>query len=281
MNDFYEVMEALVKEAANPLSPEQLKAKKEEELKMFHAYKKNPAPETFRPLYNSFKPVIYKAALPNMKNSQIPQSAHLALAAQSFYDALKNYDPTKAGLSTFVSNYVTNKGKRLNYKYMNIGYIPEARITEYQPLQNAIHVLRERLDREPSSIELADELKIPLKKVEMLRKEIRRDLVMDEHVSEALHFAQSDRTMQMARDIQYNLIPQHQLVLEHTLGLNGRTPVATKKAGTVNIEALKKATGLSENIIRSAQKTISREIAKYRGTHDIGSMNEVTTDGTI
>ena len=75
MNDFYEVMEALVKEAANPLSPEQLKARKEEELKMFHAYKKNPAPETFRPLYNSFKPVIYKAALPNMKNSQIPQSA--------------------------------------------------------------------------------------------------------------------------------------------------------------------------------------------------------------
>jgi hypothetical protein len=102
---------------------------------------------------------------------------------------------------------------------------------------------------------------------------------MDEHVSEGLQFAQSDRTMQMARDIQYNLIPQHQLVLEHIFGLNGHPSVVTKKSGTVDIPSLKKATGLPENIIRSAQKTITKEFKKYRGTHNIGAMNEVTVDG--
>src|ERR1035437_9961556 len=132
MRNFETEFMEMIKEAAKPLTPEQLHSKKQNEITLFKSFKADPTPATFQPLYASYKPVIYAAAMKNMRGSQVPQAAHMALAAQSFYDALKTFDPSKGGLSTHVYGYVENRGKRLNYKYMNIGYIPEKRITKYQ-----------------------------------------------------------------------------------------------------------------------------------------------------
>lgn len=268
MSDYEQLLEDFEKQAA-AMTPEQLKKRREAEIGLFKDFKSNPSKETFAPLYNSFKPIIYKAALPNMRNSNIPQSAHMALAAQNFYRALQTYDPSKGGLTTHITNYVGQQGKRLNYKYQNIGYIPEKRITSYQAFINAQEILKDQLGREASSLELSDELKLPVKEIERLRKEVRKDLIMDDRKSEMFAFAQSDKSMQMFRDIQYNLIPQHQVVLEHVVGLNGKTSVGTKKSGTVNMAELKKVTGLGDNTIRSALKSITREVKKYRGSHNV------------
>lgn len=249
---------AKLADAEEPIS------KKTQELQMFSAFKKSPVPETFQPLYRSFKPFLFKAARPNMIGSPLPQSAHMATAAQSFYDALRTFDPKKGSLHTHVFTTVREKGKRLNYKYQNIGYIPEARITKYQLFQNTVTMLKEQLGREPSTTELADELKWSPKMVETLRNEIRKDLILDEMRSSLTPVTKSDKAMQMFHDLHPNLIPPHQLVLEHALGMYGK-PILNKPNGGPDLIAIAKATGLKAPSIRSALKTITRKAKEYMG----------------
>lgn len=257
-------IEEMTKTAA--VSAADLKKKRETEVGLISTFKKNPVKDTFVPLYNSFKPLIFKAAQKNMFGSPIPQAAHIAYAQQSFLDATRTWDPGKGAFNTHVFNTVFEKGKRLNLKYQNIGYIPEARATKYQAFNTTLHLLREELGREPSTLEIADEMHIPPSEVERLRKEVRQDLVMNENLPNlGGSFAQTDKALQIARDIQYSLIPKHQLVLEHALGLNGQTALI-KKNGGADVQAIAKAAKIPVSDVRSAFKTITRKFKEHRGT---------------
>lgn len=255
----------LIKEASAPHSPVDLSKKRSEEEAMLERFRKEPSPNTFMPLYNSMKPFVMRAASMNMVRSQIPKAAHEMQAAQSFMDAARTYKKEKgSSFRTHAFTTVFEKGKRLNLKYQNIDYQPEARATKYQHYQNAIYVLREQLGREPSDIELADELSLPVVEIERMRKEINRDLIEQSHFSNrGLAFAQTDRAMQAARDIYPTLEPKHQLVMEYTFGLNGK-PSLVKKSGKSDITAIAKAAGIKLSDVRSARKTIKRKLMGFR-----------------
>jgi DNA-directed RNA polymerase specialized sigma subunit len=247
------------------VSAEELKNKRSKEVELLSAFKKSPSQSTFMPLYQSFKPLILKAAQRNMYGSPIPQAAHTMYAAQSFLDAVRTHDPAKGGFTTHMFNTVFQKGKRLNLHYQNIGYIPESRATKYQAFQTANYLLKEQLGREPSTLEIADEMAIAPKEIERMRKEIRQDLIMNEALpTVGPQFAQSDKAMNALRDIQYSLIPKHRIVLERTVGLNGVEPLSTK-SGKPDINAIAKAANLSVAEVRSARKTISRKLEDYLG----------------
>ena len=259
--------QSLIKTAsATPIAAKpDLSKKREHENQLLSDFKKDPSPQTFMPLLNSLRPLMITAASKNTRGSQIPEAAHMALATQSFYDATRTFDPKKGGsFRTHMFNYVREKGKRLNLKYQNIGYIPETRATKYQSYQNAVHVLREELGREPSDIEIADESGIAIGEIERMRKEVTRDLIGREHfVTKGMAFAQSDKAMQAARDIYYTLEPKHQLVLEYSVGLNGK-PSLVKPSGKADIAGIAKAAGLKLSDVRSARKTIKRKFSEYR-----------------
>ena len=199
-----------------------------------------------------------------MYASPLPKSAHSALAAQSFMDSITSWKPELGSFRTHMFGSVMHKGKRLNLKYQNIGYIPEARSTKYQLFNNTVNVLKEIHGREPSTHEIADELKWSVKTVDTMQKEMRKDLVMDESKTfSVLPSAQSDKTMQAARDIMYSLNPPHQVVLEHLMGFNGK-PVLLKSTGGADINAIAKATKITPTKIRGALKTITRRLKDYR-----------------
>lgn len=253
-------------ESLYKLSAEDLKVKREREAGLLQAFKKSPSKTTFMPLYTSYKPFIINAAKRNMFGSPIPPAAHIMYAAQSFLDAIRTHDPAKGGFNTHAFNTISEKGKRLNLKYQNIGYIPESRATKYQAFQTAQHLLREHLGREPSTLELADEMAMPPNEIERMRKEMRQDLLMVEHLPNiGPAIAQSDKAMQFARDLQYSLIPKHRVVLEHAIGLNGVKPLL-KPSGAPDIKAIAKTAKLTVPEIRSAIKTINRKFKEHRGT---------------
>ena len=252
---------ALTKEAA----VSDLKAKREKELQYLHEFRKNPSQKTFEPLYNSFEPMILKATQRNMFGSPIPKAAHRALAAQSFLDATKNWKPSAGSFSTYAFSTIANKGKRLNLKYQNFGYIPEGRATKYQSFQTALHLLREELGRDPSTHELADEMALPVVEVERLQKEVKKSYLEDSSIQmKGPAFAQSDNVVKAAHDFMHQLIPAHQVVLEYALGMNGK-PSLTKATGGPDIKAIMKTSGQSEAQVRSALKTISRKIKSAQG----------------
>lgn len=243
---------------------EEITKRRSEDTHLLNAFQKSPTKETFTPLYQSFKPLIFKASRPNTFGSPIPQSAHWAYATQSFLDAIRTYDPKQAPFHIHAYTTILNKGKRLNLKYQNIGYIPEARATKYQLFNNTIAMLKEDLGREPSTLEIADEIKWSPKMVETMRKEIRQDRLLDEGQSETFSLAKTDKAKQAFQDIQYGLIPAHQLVLEHAVGLNGHAALA-KPNGGPDLLAISKQTKLSIPKIRSALKTITRKFKQYQG----------------
>jgi hypothetical protein len=264
---------ALIKEAGGTMSD--LKKKREQELQLLNAFKKSPSKETFSPLYQSMKPLIMRANHGNAFGSILPPAAHTAFAAQNFLDAIRTYNPSKGSFQNHVYSTVMQKGKRLNLHYQNIGYIPEARGTKYQEYNNTVNLLKEHLGREPSTLEIADDMGIPPKEVERLRKEVKPNYILNEAMSTmGPASAQSDKAMQVARDIQYNLIPKHRLVLEHTLGLNGVTPIVDKH-GKPDIKRQAKVLGLTVADIRSARKTITREFEKNRGSLGASDLNSV------
>lgn len=249
------------KEAA---SMEEIKVRRKDEAALLDVFKKNPGQETFMPLYRSYEPMIRSAAYRNMAGSPLPESAHMALAAQSFMDSIRTWKPGMAPFHHFAYNTIFNKGKRLNLKYQNIGYIPESRATKYQVFNNAVSLLKEQLGREPSSHEIADDLAWSVKDVETMRKEVKKDLVLDEGLSEGTSLFRSNATVQAARDIMYSLTPQHQVVLEHLMEFNGKQ-LKLKPSGGPDLAHLSKATNLPVPKIRSALKTITRKLKSYRG----------------
>lgn len=263
---------ALVKVSAKGEDYTKVKAKEAELLK---AFKSKPSKDTFMPLWQSYKPYAMKAASSNMYGSPIPQAAHVAFAAQSFLDAVRTHDPKKGNFAGHMYGTVLNKGKRLNLHYQNIGYIPESRATKYQKFQTANYILKEQLGREPSAIELADEMVMPVTEIERMRKEMRPDLILNESLpSIGPAFAQSDKAMSVARDIQYSLIPKHRTVLEHAVGLNGISALL-KKSGGPDVQAISRAAKITVPEVRSALKTISRKFKEYRGS--IGQATDADT----
>lgn len=250
------------KEAA--VSAEALKKKRSEEEQLLSAFHKNPSVHTFTPLYQSYKPLIMKAASINMIRSPLPESAHMAFAAQNFLNAVQTYDPKKGAFGSHMFGQVRDKGKRLNYKYQNIGYIPEDRTSKYGHYQRAVAFLREELGREPSTIEIADEMHWPVKKVELLREEDKKDLVLDEIHTEVHPLTRSNKVAQIFHDINYELTPEHSVVLEHAFGLNGR-PAFLKPNGGPDIGKIMGATKLPEKKVRNALRTISRKYREHRG----------------
>ncbi len=243
-----------------------LQEKREKEVQLLHDFRADPTSKTFEPLYNSFEPLIMKAAQKNMFGSPVPKAAHKALAAQSFYDATRNWKPSAGQFKTYMYGYVQNKGKRLNLTYQNFAYIPEARATKYQAYQNALHILREDLGHEPSAQQVADELSLPVAEVERLQKEVRKSYLQNDSIAmKGPTWAQSDKTVQIAHDFMHELIPAHQVVMEYALGMNGK-PSLTKPSGGPDIKAICKAANLTEPQVRSAFKTISRKMKQNRGS---------------
>jgi len=264
-NSSNEMMEDIVefyKEAA--ISSEDLFKRKSQEASLLHAFKSNPTSQTFTPLYQSYKPLMIRAASVNMINSPIPKSAHIAYASQSFLDSVRTHDPKKGPFATHMYSTVREKGKRLNYKYQNIGYIPEERITKYGLFNKTIDLMKEELGREPTTHELADEMKWSPKQVETLQREIRKDLILNEDHSESDPFTRSNRATLMFHDLSYNLPKEHALVLEHATGFNGRKAL-TKPSGGPDIKAISSATGLNSQKIRNALRNITRKTREYRG----------------
>ena len=255
-----EKLEALMEKVGAGVTADQ----RSQGITLLNAYKKDPSKETFTPLYQNYKGLIYDASKRNTYGSPLPASAHWAYATQSFLDAVRTHDPKQAPFHIHAYTTILNKGKRLNLKYQNIGYIPEARATKYQLFNNALTILRELHGREPSTLEIADELKWSPKMVETMRNEVRTSYVMDEGKSEIHSLVKSDKARQALQDIQYSLIPAHQLVLEHAVGLNGKSAMV-KPSGGPDLLAISKATKLSVPKIRSALKTITRKFKQYDG----------------
>ena len=241
-----------------------IKISEQQEIDMWKDWKNQNKDEAkWQNLYQTFKPVIMTAMKKNSVGSNLPQAVHFAHAVQHFDDAIHSFKPTSgAKLSSWIYSNVQEKGKRLNARYSNIAHIPENRYFKVQTFQNAGEELKTKLNREPTTYELADHLSWSPKQVETIRKELRSDLQESDDLS-SQNPINNESIRTTIEYMYHDLTPQEQLVHEHMFGLHGHKAVLNKK-DLVDYKEIAKKTGLSEQTVQYLKSQILSKLRKMR-----------------
>lgn len=234
---------------------------KKNELDIFNQWKRTQDPKHFQELYGSMKNLIHDASRKAAYGSNIPESAHRVWAAQNFLEALKTFSPGKgAALQTHVHTAVHQKAKRLNYLYQNLGSISEQRATQVGLYQSEYQNMRDKLNREPSAAEIADQLGWSTKMVGYMQKELRKDLALGEG-TEDTPFFESSVDEEILDYVYYELSPQEQVVYDYIFGKHGRQKFR-KPSGKIDFARIGSQMGVTESKARSLSLSIREKLSK-------------------
>lgn len=232
-----------------------------DDMKLYYQWKEDPNKENFQKLYKSFGGLINTASHKASYGSTLPKSAFKLQAAQEFHTALGNYNPDfKTKLSSFLYKSVQEKLKRINYTYANIGRISERSggdlgITHITELQNVMLLLKDKLKREPTAVEIADKMGVPVDKVSSLMQEIRKDISLNADLEDLIAFddmAAEKATLAMHY---YDMSPEEQLLFDYAIGAHGKTAI-TKKSGMPDYKEIAKKMGISEAQVGALRKKL-------------------------
>lgn len=202
---------------------------KTKEIDLYNQYKTNNDINAKKELLSSLAPLI-NGQVNKYVNSGLPKLSIELEGYRLAGHALNTYDPNKSQLNTHVTNNL-KKLSRFVTDYQNIGHIPEPRaliIGQY----NAVHSnLKEEKGREPTTIEISDEMSLPIKEIERLQTELRKDLYIgnvpeDEDEMGFYEFInpseQTSKYQEALEFVYFDSDPVSQRVIEAYTGLHGK-----------------------------------------------------------
>lgn len=233
------------------------KEDKRRELFLWHQWKESGKdPVVAEPLVKSIRPMVYTYGVKGWVNrvpiakSVLEQNA-LGLAMAG----LDTYDPTRGQLNTHVVNQLKSMNRFVRQR-QNFSRIIEERLRHIGTVERARSRLQEKLEREPTIIELADEAKIPPDTVRQLLQEKREDLVASGAKEDPfLDETHPDRlTLQLLR---YSLTPDEEVVFDYLTGQGGR-PLVTKPG------EIAKREGWGGSKVSQLKKSIMKKIERAR-----------------
>ncbi len=196
----------------------------------YKQWSQDRTPEQGAALLQSLNPYISAAA---NRHTGSASPVTMSKARSMMIDALPRYDG-RSSLNTFVDRQLLPL-RRWNAKQRVGVKIPRSLVQQQQALNRAEDELSDKLDRLPSRAELADYTGINLKTIAK---------VTSSHVPVAgeRQFESADGQMGSAEDqaieqdgqltqqmVYYSLAPVNQFIMEHTLGLNGASPLSNQR----------------------------------------------------
>jgi len=232
------------------------------ELDLWRQWKvSNENPEKLQPLLNSLNPVITaqvnRHAPPRMYRPAIEAEAR-ALTVK----ALKKYDPSRGAQ---ITTHVTTNLRGLNRfvkKHQNFTRIVEAQAHKIGELQRTQDSLTEELGRPPTSLEIADRMKIGVKKVERLKLEMRPDIFVipsggEEGGMDLNPFTEmSPVHREIVEMLPYELTTEEQQVFSYLFGLSG-------KKQTSSTGEIARSLGWSDSKVSQVKKKIADKYKAY------------------
>jgi len=226
-----------------------------ENIKLIDQWKKKPSPELFEQLYKQNEGAVNRGMymFAGGYNNPLPKAATKAHALNAFNTAINGFDPSRGGS---LSSWITTQ-MRVLQRYVrdnkDIAHIPENRLIHVGMLREREMFLTDRLGRAPSMPELADDLKWPVKKVKMIKGELRRDLMGNRGLDE-MAVKTSGRVESMLQGLYYDVPAFQQKILEHTFGWGGNEKLSIKD--------MAKALKVPEAKIRYEKDKLSTRIQK-------------------
>ena len=216
-------------------------------------YIQTQKPEDLKALLKQLNPVIQKGL--NTFGGGVPTlRGHAKLLA---IHALQTYDPTKGSLQAHVMLHL-QRLQRLLPEASNVVYTPESLRMDAIALREAEIELTDKLRRPPSDQEIADHMKISLKRLQRIRQAqgaVPSSVFENTGISILDNKRLSDKTKQMLLEVIYQeLSPVQQYILEHRLGLHGHKPKS--------VEQIAKNLGISPARVSAHLKEIDEKLRK-------------------
>jgi hypothetical protein len=228
---------------------------RQKELFLWDQWKKGgQTPELSAPLLKSLRPVIYSQGVRAWADRVPVQTPVLeAKAVQITLGALENYSPEKAQLNTHITNQL--KGMhRFATTRQNMTRLTEARRRLVGPYQRARSRLKDKLEREPTVMELADEMKESPANVEKLMLEMKDDLMSSAAMDDPFLDETPESRLKLQL-IRYSLTPDEVKVLDYLMGTGGKPKVESTGA-------IAKREGWSDSKVSQIKNAIMR---KWKG----------------
>lgn len=230
------------------------------EVDMWRSWKESGEdPDKLQPLLQSLNPVINSNVLRH-KAPRIHKPVIEAEARTLTVKALRRYNPAKG---TMVSTHVHNNLKGLNRfvkKHQNFTRIVETQANRIGDYQRAKDLLSEQLGREPTTLELSNHLKMSLKKVERLEKELRKDSFSALSSDDAVESNPFEQVLPVHREViqmlPYELTLDEQKVFNHLFGRGG----VKKDTSTGSIA---RKLGWSQSKVSQTKNSISKKYQQY------------------
>lgn len=205
-------------------------------------------------LLTALAPNIFSAVNQFRAASLPPQSIELE-AKRLALNAAKTWRPGIGNLGAFVSSKV----KMGLYDYVtrnqNIATIPREHIGRIGAFKRTMEDLGDRFGREPTSLEVATHMNVPLKKVTVLRQMLRPTGLESATVDSGFEDVTDDRNRERVRLAYYGFTDQEKLVFDFSTGAHGQ-----EKLGTNDIAKRMKVTAAR---ISNLRLSIANKIAPY------------------
>lgn len=222
-NEYEDPLEKVVKEDIDEnielttLEKESIKDIDENEIKrLISEYKKVKDENILLNLLDHYDKLL-KYHVNKYKTTSIPYDLILLEAKKWFIKAVDTYNPSKkANFSTHLTNYL-----RKLYRFVginqNIAKIPEQRIRKINTYKYVFANLENKLGREPTDAEMADELSWSIKEVQRLRNELQRHEILN--FGEDYSFGDlgitSNKLEQALKIVYYSGSKEEQFIIEH------------------------------------------------------------------
>jgi len=193
----------------------------EEDIQAWRNWKRQPGDVTLQSVLDRLNPIIHTEV--NRWAGTLARPALEIEAKRLAVEAIQSFNPTGgASLATHVTNRL-KKLSRLSYTHQNIARIPEYQTLKYHTYASASAKLQDKLGREPTHAELADELNWSKSSLKNFQTSLRREFV--ESGDTPPFFDQEVGEGGMIDYVYHDLSPMQKQIFEHTTGYGGNKPL--------------------------------------------------------
>lgn len=197
-------------------------------------------------------------AVNSYRGAPVPQVTLELEAKRQAMLAVQDWDRTK-GMS--MASYVTTMVKQRLYRYVgtyqNVARIPEGQIRNIGPIREAVSDLTSRLNREPTAVELADHLGLPLAHISRIRKNLRSDLLEEGGGLDNVEHYETDPNFERAMMAYYQLTDQEKLVFDFSLGAHGQPKLKPTE--------IAKKLKISNGRVSQLKESLAKKLKPYLG----------------
>lgn len=194
----------------------------------YEKWKQYPSPTTSGVFLKSVDPIL-RSALVTYTGSQAKSPNLYSKARLLALQSMKNYDPSKAKLKTYLMSQLQGLRRAAN-KEERILSIPEQVLLDRQHIYEAENRLIEDLGRDPSDRELADFVGLSPKRINYIRQ-LKPALAEGSFISQSDEGGAEPYAPAVENDglnawnefVYHSLDPVDQQIMEYTLGMHGRS----------------------------------------------------------